>query len=299
VLHESGCGERVPRPVRLFPNGPAQQRGYIAKWREFGKICAALGGALLKYLSTADTARDLNLLRQALGQARLDYLGVSYGTFLGTTYANLFPRRVGRMVLDGNAAPKALSYSLSLGVAIAAAKEFDSFLRLCGQHSKQACAFSAGSPAATKAKWDALLARAKRAPIIVGGTTYNYAAVLNLVGGSGGLDSVTAWPALAEALQQGWLASSQKASAPPAAAPGATVTRTQRYSGNEQQLAILCGDSPGPPAGAYPRLQRLLLRSGGAVGLPDLWGTSRAPPGRCTRSAATTARGTPPPTPSW
>jgi pimeloyl-ACP methyl ester carboxylesterase len=255
-----------------FPNGPAQQRGYIAKWREFGKICAARGGALLKYLSTADTARDLNLLRQALGQARLDYLGLSYGTFLGATYANLFPHQVGRMVLDGNAAPEALGYSLSVGVATAAAKEFDSFLRLCGQHSTQACAFSAGSPAATRAKWDALLARAKRAPIIVGGTAYNYAAVLNLVAGSGDLDFVIAWPTLAEALQQGWLASSGKAGARPATAPAATVTRTQRYSGNEQHFAILCGDSPGPPAGAYPRLQRLLLRSGGAVGLPDLWG---------------------------
>ena len=255
-----------------FPDGPDQQRAYITKWREFGKICAARGGALLKHLSTADTARDLNLLRQALGQARLDYLGMSYGTLLGATYANLFPHRVGRVVLDANLAPEALDFSLSVGVATAAAKEFDSFLRLCGRQSAQACAFSAGNPAATKAKWDALLARVKRAPITVGGTTYNYAAILSLVAGSGNLDTVTAWPALAEALQQGWLASSQKTSASPATAPAATVTRTQRYSGNEQRLAILCADSPGPPASVYPRLQRLLLGSGGAVGLLDLWG---------------------------
>ena len=254
-----------------FPSGRAQQRAYIAKWREFGKICAARGGGLLKHLSTADTARDLNLLRQALGQTRLNYLGVSYGTFLGATYANLFPHRVGRMVLDGNVAPEALSYSLSLGVAIAAAKEFDSFLRLCGQHSTQACAFSAGSPTATKAKWDALLARVKRAPINVAGAAYNYAAILNLVSGDA-IDFVTAWPALAEALQQGWLASSQEASPRPATAPAATVTRTQRYSGNEQHFAILCADSASPPASAYPRLQRLLLTSGGVVGLPALWG---------------------------
>lgn len=98
-----------------FPDGPDQQRAYITKWREFGKICAARGGALLKHLSTADTARDLNLLRQALGQARLDYLGMSYGTLLGATYANLFPHRVGRVVLDGNLAPEALDFSLSVG----------------------------------------------------------------------------------------------------------------------------------------------------------------------------------------
>jgi pimeloyl-ACP methyl ester carboxylesterase len=253
-----------------FPSGRAQQRAYIAKWREFGKRCAARRGGLLEHISTADTARDLNLLRQALGQPRLDYLGDSYGTFLGATYANLFPHRVGRMVLDGNVSPKALAYSLSLGPAIAASKEFDSFLGLCGQHSTQACAFSAGSPTATKAKWDALLARVKRAPIIVGGTAYTYAAVVNLVAGGGALDSVTAWPALAEVLQQGWLASSQPAGARSAIAQ-AGVTRTQRYSGNEQNLAILCADSASPPAGSYPRLQRRLLRSGGPVGLPDLW----------------------------
>ena len=56
----------------------------------------------LGHVSTADTACDLNLLRQALGQPKLDYLGISYGTFLGATCANLFPRRAGRLVLDGN-----------------------------------------------------------------------------------------------------------------------------------------------------------------------------------------------------
>ncbi len=252
-----------------FPIGQAQQRAYIGRWREFGKRCAARAGALLKHISTADTARDLNLLRQALGQPRLDYLGVSYGTFLGATYANLFPRRVGRMVLDGNVSPKALAYSLSLGLATTTAAEFNSFLRLCGQLSTQACAFSAGTPTATKAKWNTLLARVKRAPIVVAGTAYNYAALLNLVSGNQ-IEYVTGWPPLAEALQQGWLASSQPASARSAIAQAGGI-RTQRYEGDEQNLAILCADSASPPAGSYPRLQRRLLRSGGPVGLQGLW----------------------------
>ena len=49
----------------FFPVGRGQQRGYIRRWREFGKICAARNGALLRHVSTADSARDLNLLRQA------------------------------------------------------------------------------------------------------------------------------------------------------------------------------------------------------------------------------------------
>jgi pimeloyl-ACP methyl ester carboxylesterase len=254
-----------------FPVGQAQQHAYIAKWREYGKICGDRDGALLKYLSTANTARDLNLLRQALGQARLDYLGLSYGTLLGATYANLFPRRVRRMVLDGNATPKALGSSLSVGVATATANDFDAFLRLCGQHNTQACVFSAGSPAATEANWKTFLARVNRAPINVGDTTFNYAAVLNLVSGDA-IESVSAWPALASDLQQGWLASSPNASAPPATTSAVTALKTRRCEGNEQRLAILCADSPGPPVGAYPRLQHLLLKSGGAVGMPDLWG---------------------------
>ena len=105
--------ERRPRKARssastpLFPVGRGQQRAYIRRWREFGKICAARNGALLRHVSTADSARDLNLLRQDLGQPKLNYLGISYGTFLGATYANLFPRRVGRLVLDGNVPPEA------------------------------------------------------------------------------------------------------------------------------------------------------------------------------------------------
>ena len=253
-----------------FPIGPAQQHAYIAKWREYGKICANRNGALLKYLSTANTARDLNLLRQALGQTKLDYLGLSYGTYLGATYANLFPHRVGRIVLDANVVPDALGFSVSVGVATAATQDFDAFLRLCGQHNTQACAFSAGSPAATKAKWRVFVARVKRTPINVGGTTYTYAAILNLVNED--IDQAAAWSQLAEGLQQGWLASSPNSSAPPAIAPAVTARRARRYAGNEQPLAISCADSPGPRVSAYPRLQRRLLRRGGAVGLPDLWG---------------------------
>jgi pimeloyl-ACP methyl ester carboxylesterase len=76
---------------------------------------------------------------------------------------------------------------------------------------------------------------------------------------------------LAEGLQQGWLISSQAATAPAARAPGATVTRTQSYSGNEQNMALLCADSASPPVSACPRLQRTLLRRGGVIGLPVLW----------------------------
>ncbi len=90
-----------------FPATTSRQASFIRRWAAFGKICAARNRTLLQHVSTADTARDLDLLRRALGQQKLNYIGLSYGTYLGATYANLFPRHAGRMVLDGNVAPTA------------------------------------------------------------------------------------------------------------------------------------------------------------------------------------------------
>ena len=61
--------------------------------------------ALLPYVGTQNAARDLDVLRAALGQSRLTYLGKSYGTYLGTWYAQLFPHRVRALVLDGAVDP--------------------------------------------------------------------------------------------------------------------------------------------------------------------------------------------------
>ncbi|CUR60537.1 Tripeptidyl-peptidase B, Serine peptidase, MEROPS family S33 [metagenome] len=68
---------------------------------ELGSGCVAKSGALASHVTTVEAARDLDVLRAVLDQPRLDFFGASYGTKLGATYAQLFPRRVGRMVLDG------------------------------------------------------------------------------------------------------------------------------------------------------------------------------------------------------
>ena len=67
----------------------------------FGRDCLARSGALLEHISTADTVRDLDLLRGLVGDARLHYLGFSYGTQIGAQYADTFPEHTGAMVLDG------------------------------------------------------------------------------------------------------------------------------------------------------------------------------------------------------
>ena len=87
---------------------PENPRG-SAEWEDelternaaFAEACEANSGGILPYITTLQAARDLDLLRGVLGDAQLHYLGYSYGTFLGATYAKLYPERVGRLVLDG------------------------------------------------------------------------------------------------------------------------------------------------------------------------------------------------------
>ncbi|MDO7868509.1 alpha/beta hydrolase [Nocardioides jiangxiensis] len=83
------------------PDTPAEVEEYVAAADSFGPGCQQRSGDLYRHLGTHDAARDMDVLRAALGDAEVDYLGVSYGTKLGATYADLFPKRVGRMVLDG------------------------------------------------------------------------------------------------------------------------------------------------------------------------------------------------------
>jgi pimeloyl-ACP methyl ester carboxylesterase len=83
------------------PSTPAEIAAYAAEERAFWKGCQQHSDALISHVSTVDAARDIDILRAALGQDKLDYLGFSYGTKLGATYAQLFPKKAGRMVLDG------------------------------------------------------------------------------------------------------------------------------------------------------------------------------------------------------
>ncbi len=79
--------------------------------------CAEHTGELLGHVDTDSAARDLDILRHVLGEAQLDYLGYSYGTLLGATYAELFPEQVGRLVLDGGLDPSHGSAELVRGQA--------------------------------------------------------------------------------------------------------------------------------------------------------------------------------------
>jgi pimeloyl-ACP methyl ester carboxylesterase len=99
------------------PDDDAEAARTVELAKELADGCDRNAGELLAHVGTADAARDIDVLRAALGDARLTYLGKSYGTFLGATYAQEFPKNVGRMVLDGAIDPALPAEEIDLGQA--------------------------------------------------------------------------------------------------------------------------------------------------------------------------------------
>jgi len=115
------------------PSTPAERALLVRQARTMADGCAAKNGDYLSHVSTIDEARDMDVLRAALGDKALTYYGASYGTYLGAKYAQLFPTRIRAMVLDGALNP---NESLSQGNLIQAKGfqvDLDDFLAACVQ----------------------------------------------------------------------------------------------------------------------------------------------------------------------
>src|SRR6185295_4597751 len=87
------------------PDTPEEVAEFQATNERFAAGCEANSGDLAAHVSTIEAARDMDVLRSALGESTLTYFGASYGTELGATYAEFFPDKVGRLVLDGAVDP--------------------------------------------------------------------------------------------------------------------------------------------------------------------------------------------------
>ncbi len=148
---------------------PAGKRG-SAEWeaelldahKEFAEACEANSAGILPYVTTINAARDMDLIRAVLGDTQLNYLGYSYGTFLGATYADLYPEKAGRLVLDGAIDP-AVS---GLDVGATQALGFESALRAYMQDCLDSgeCPFT-GTVDEAMADLGALLASVDAAPL--------------------------------------------------------------------------------------------------------------------------------------
>ena len=100
-------------------------------FRAFGEGCLEHTGPLLAHVDTISAARDLDLLRAVLGDEQLSYLGYSYGTYLGARYAELFPERAGRLVLDGAIDPSVSESEVNLTQARGFESALDAYLEDC------------------------------------------------------------------------------------------------------------------------------------------------------------------------
>lgn len=116
------------------PDNQAEIDRLVALNKHFANACAKKSRDLFRFVDTVSAARDMDILRSALGDDKLNWLGKSYGTFLGATYAELFPQRVGRMVLDGVIDPALTNEALSYGQALGFEDALRRFIADCSTH---------------------------------------------------------------------------------------------------------------------------------------------------------------------
>jgi pimeloyl-ACP methyl ester carboxylesterase len=184
------------------PSDPAQLARLIAASRQFAAQCERNSAALLPYVGTPNAARDMDVLRAALGESRLTYLGKSYGTYLGAWYAQLFPHRVRALVLDGSVDPATSSLDATIAQAQGFQGAFGSFAAWCLAAPGCPLGGSAGDSAAgAEAKVEALITRANSAALasrLDDGQVADGAMLL--YGVADALYSRSSWPILKAAL---------------------------------------------------------------------------------------------------
>jgi pimeloyl-ACP methyl ester carboxylesterase len=152
---------RVEGPLTAtpFPVTAAAQRTWIGAARALGRACSTTARPIASAMSTTEDARDMDVLRRALGDRKLTFLGVSYGSYLGLVYASMFPDRIRAMVLDGIVDPRAWAGTPAtagvpqldrLGAAAASDRVLSKLLALCQRAGRPACPFAGphGSPVA-------------------------------------------------------------------------------------------------------------------------------------------------------
>ncbi len=156
-------GAQLDQFIHLNPS-PATDAGFrqlVAATRSFAQACQARSAALLPFVGTVNAARDLDELRAALGDAKLTYIGFSYGTFLGATYADLFPTHIRSMVLDGAVDPAQDPIQSNLEQGAGFDKELNAFFAYCTNNFL--CPWQPNG--SLKADFDALMARIATRPL--------------------------------------------------------------------------------------------------------------------------------------
>lgn len=157
-----------------FPFTRPQLRAYSRASEDFGRACSTRGRTLAGSMSTAEVARDMDVLRRMAGDSKLTYLGFSYGSYLGTVYSSMFPSRVRAVAIDGVIDPVRWAGTTStastpqtqrIRSGEGAAKALQEILKRCKAAGKDYCGFAAlGDPTASYAE---IVAELKAAPVVI------------------------------------------------------------------------------------------------------------------------------------
>ncbi len=275
-----------------FPWGRAEERSYLAGVRKLGRACSTTGRPLSGAMSTAEVVRDLEVLRRAVGDDKLSFLGFSYGSAVGQYYANMFPGRFRAIAVDGVIDPEHW-----VGTPATADQEQDSRLRSgaasyralreilarCDKVGEKYCRFAAGNPVKN---FERIAVRLRQKPLVVtdeyGGFTLTYPAfVMAVLGGmyaADAADSVTGLAASVWALLH-----------PPSAGGAAAALRTGMRDARSRPgrdfpyvnsvdafSGVLCTDALHPrDAAQWPALAAAADKRAPYFGRSWVWGSAQ------------------------
>ncbi|TGB14944.1 alpha/beta hydrolase [Streptomyces sp. MZ04] len=232
---------KAPKPDPV-PADEADKRAHRKLAAEYAQGCKERsGGDLLPHMNTPNTARDLDVIRAALGDAKLNYLGVSYGTYLGAVYAELFPSHVRRMVFDSvvNPATEKIWYQANLDQDVAFQGRWTDWTKWVAEHDD---VYGIGATRAeVQRQWDELRAKAKKDPV---GGVVGPAELLGLFQKASYSDG--AWAPVA-AVWSAYLKGDEK---PLLKAAGPDMSNTAKNkedeNGNAVYTAVQCNDANWP-----------------------------------------------------
>ena len=126
--------------VDLSPNSPADKKNLVDMAKEFNAGCVERSGDILKYISTVNSAGDMDSIRKALNVEKISYFGFSYGSELGAVWSTLYPQTVRAAVLDGASDPLANSLDKTMAQAAGFESQLDEFLKYCS--NRPTCLFN-------------------------------------------------------------------------------------------------------------------------------------------------------------
>jgi pimeloyl-ACP methyl ester carboxylesterase len=223
------------------PDSEADKRAQRKLAREYAEGCAERSGTMLPHMTTPNTARDMDVLRAALGEKKLNYLGVSYGTYLGAVYGTLFPGHVRRMVVDSvvNPSREKIWYQANLDQDVAFETRWNDWQDWVAEND--ATYHLGDTRAEVQAQWLKLRGTAKADPI---GGVVGPAELLSFFQSAPYYDS--AWASVASVFSA-YVGGDTQALVD-AAAPDLSDTagNASAENGNAVYTAVECADAPWP-----------------------------------------------------